>query len=76
MIAVANEREQLARLLLIADAPPDDGDVTPWADACFAATVHDGDCTKQAHTCMVCYANDYRRQADAMIALLDKEHTE
>lgn len=38
-----------------------------------AGALHDGDCTKQAHTCFVCLIEQYERKARAFLAALPDE---
>ncbi len=55
-----NSREIIKRILCrIDDELPAEA-----VERIFAATVHDGDCTKQAHTCLVCLAETYAENAE------------
>lgn len=44
-------------------------------DLIWAATEHDGDCTNQAHTCLVCCVEEYESKARAAISSM-REPTE
>lgn len=54
--------EKVARAICEADL--EEEDVSHY----FVATEHGGDCTNQAHTCLVCLADFYRNGAQAAIA--------
>ena len=57
--------ERIARAIALADL-----ENQSEVDAYFSATVHNGDCTNQIHSCFVCLAAMYKTQARAVLQSL------